>query len=112
MFNLSYKDSLSETEQAIKENAPSVRSRNQDSKSCDDGGAGDIEVSAVPKISTSKSNQKKVIYMSTVSRLSAPRSYRPNGLKDLTQVWSYFLFEIVILGKYLCNFNYTELYNI
>ncbi|XP_067204988.1 uncharacterized protein [Linepithema humile] len=92
-LNLSNKDLLTETEQSFEKNASSVHSKNKDSKSRD-GGAGDSEISAVPK--TSKSNQKNIICMSAVLRLSTPRNYNLNvALKDMTQVKiSALLYEI------------------
>lgn len=65
----------------------STETRNENSRSRVDG-AGDGESSSVFKNSLSKSEQKKVISMSSISRLSTPRrSYRSNDSPDLTKVW-------------------------
>lgn len=74
-LNLHDKDLLIKTGQT---NEKSIVLCNEDSRSRIDG-AGDGESSPIFKTLISKSKQKKVISMSSISRLSTPRSYKSNS---------------------------------
>lgn len=85
--NLLDKNLLIKTLQTSKKNTENL-SRNEDSRS---GGAGDGESSPIFKTSTSKAKQKKVISVSSISRLSTPRrNYKSNDPSDLTKVQNLF----------------------
>lgn len=84
--NLLDKDLLIKTWQTSKKSTENALSRNEDSRSRIDG-AGDSESLPIFKTSTSKFKKKKVISMSSISRLSTPRrSYKSNDPPDLTKV--------------------------
>jgi len=79
------KDLLIKTEQTSEKN---TLLRNENSKSRVDGaGDGERETSSSFKTSILKPTQKKVISMSSISRLSTPRNYKSNSdPPDLTKV--------------------------
>jgi len=84
-FNLD-KDLLIKTEQTSEKR---TLLRNENLKSRVDGtGDGERENSPIFKTSILKPTQKKVISMSSISRLSTPRNYKSNSdPSDLTKVW-------------------------
>lgn len=71
-FNLFNKDTLFGAEQTSEESTPS---NNENSSYSRDGGAG--EDSSIFKTCISKPKQKKVISVSSISRLSIPQSHKP-----------------------------------
>lgn len=82
-LNLHDKNSLIKTEQTSEKSTVLC---NEDSRSRVDG-AGDGESSPIFKTLILKSKQKKVIPMSSISRLSTPRNYKSNSHpSDLTKV--------------------------
>ncbi|XP_070160568.1 uncharacterized protein [Polyergus mexicanus] len=89
-FNLFDKDSLFEAKQTSKEGSPS---NNEDSTLCDNNASYDPSIS---KTSILKSNQKKVISVSSISGLSTLQSHKPNvPLTDLAKIKiSALLYEI------------------
>ncbi|XP_018393652.1 PREDICTED: uncharacterized protein LOC108772589 [Cyphomyrmex costatus] len=94
-FNLPDKDSLIKTVQINK----STLSRNEDVRSC----VNDGENPSFFKTSVSKPTQKKVISISSILRLSTPRSYKSSSdSPDLTKVKiSALLYEITERMKQL-----------
>lgn len=70
-FNLFNKDALFGVEQTSEESTSS----NNENSSSRDGGAG--EDSSIFKTCISKPKQKKVISVSSISRLSIPQSHKP-----------------------------------